>query len=165
MFLLSYHNNNRSDKLNDILQKAYKSSQFNYNDQFLDKILKQFLTSTPSNSDIDKSFKFKSDNFNYGLSNTERYFATFTRPSAAPFPRLSPTTATAATAAQQSTLVTFPNISCDKLEDGEFVRDPYDCAVFYTCFMGKASKRSKCEDGLSFDNSIKVCNWKSQVTC
>lgn len=168
----------RSEKLNDILQKAYKSnSQFSYSDQFLEKILKQFLNSTttakPHQFDLNNK---NSNNYNYmidtpSLINNNPYL--FTSQSAAAFPvqqRFSPPPAvsegeTSIASTSLSTAETYSHISCSKLEDGEFVRDPFDCGVFYTCFMGKPSKRSKCDDGLAFDESIKVCNWKSQVNC
>lgn len=66
---------------------------------------------------------------------------------------------------ESSAAASYSHISCANLGDGEFVRDPLDCGVFYTCFMGKPSKRSKCDAGLAFDSSIKVCNWKAQVEC
>ncbi len=54
--------------------------------------------------------------------------------------------------------------SCGKLADGEFVRDPLDCTSFYTCFMGKMSEKTTCADGLAFDETIRVCNWRSSVS-
>lgn len=54
---------------------------------------------------------------------------------------------------------------CGMAADGEFIRDVNDCASFYTCFMGKPIKKSKCDKGLVFDTKIRVCNWESQVSC
>lgn len=57
------------------------------------------------------------------------------------------------------------NQGCENLSDGEFVRDPADCAAFYTCFMGRLTKKQTCNPGLAFDKKLKVCNWKSEVNC
>ena len=57
------------------------------------------------------------------------------------------------------------NQGCENLSDGEFVRDPTDCAAFYTCFMGRLTKKQTCNPGLAFDKKLKVCNWKSEVNC
>ena len=54
---------------------------------------------------------------------------------------------------------------CKGLDDGMFIRDPNDCASFYTCLMGKTLQRSTCDNGLVFDPKIKVCNWKNMVKC
>jgi hypothetical protein len=187
-----------------MLQKAYKtSSHLSYTDQFLEKVLKQFLNATTQSpqksinlAELNKNsynYKLMIDNnvdINTNGNNNKQHFSLFTRPSAVPqvfipasqplpLPqpqRFSPlaqtvsspatTTSTYSSSSSSSTeIVSYSHISCAQLEDGEFVRDPHDCGVFYTCFMGKPSKRSKCDDGLAFDQSIKVCNWKSQVNC
>lgn len=150
----------KPEKLNELIQKFLKSSNANVNaknELILEKIFKQFfnVTSSSSANNDDRSYKFLSENFKY-MSNTEKYFA-LTKPPV----NLMPIVKNLKDSNGQS----FDNLGCERLEDGEFVRDPYDCGAFFTCFMGRASKKSKCEQGLAFDNRLKVCNWKSQVIC
>jgi hypothetical protein len=40
-----------------------------------------------------------------------------------------------------------------------------DCTQFYQCVRGVATALNSCGDGLLFDETIKVCNWKQAVTC
>jgi hypothetical protein len=54
---------------------------------------------------------------------------------------------------------------CADKADGEFIRDAFNCSVFYTCYMGKVRNRTSCDKGLYFDIDIGVCNWKSVVKC
>lgn len=52
---------------------------------------------------------------------------------------------------------------CEGMADGTFVRDPDDCASFYTCYMSGSSIKTTCGAGLMFDEACSCCNWPSQV--
>lgn len=140
----------RSEKLNDLMLMAYQSANFK-NDYLLDKILKQFLTNIT---------KMKIDDLASTSVSSSREYTT------QDFRKTFPTQQSSSKFYTYQTFPTAsPRIDCAKLEDGDFVRDPNDCSSFYTCFMGKANKRTTCDYGLVFDNFLKVCNWKSQVAC
>ncbi|XP_049812473.1 chitinase-3-like protein 1 [Schistocerca nitens] len=49
-----------------------------------------------------------------------------------------------------------------------YVRDPYDCGVFYYCsasFGAYAASRYQCPAGLAFDPRTSICNYRNLVSC
>lgn len=40
--------------------------------------------------------------------------------------------------------------------------DPDDCAVFWSCWDGEAS-RYQCTPGLAYDRNSRVCNWMDNI--
>ena len=177
-----YEIDNKAENLNQMLF-AYQNS-VNPNDSLLDQILQQFLTNItrlqaddPNNQSNQQLFNqlspidainsqmYRDFEKNIVYQNKNQLYQ---QPIAAP-----------TVMAQEPRTITIKNVypkpttriikefkliyACQRLEDGEFVRDPNDCASFFTCFMGKVSKKTTCDSGLAFDYKLKVCNWKSQV--
>lgn len=52
---------------------------------------------------------------------------------------------------------------CEDREDGVYVRDPTDCASFFTCYLGGSSIKTTCGAGLMFDETCSCCNWPQNV--
>ena len=177
-----YEIDNKAENLNQMLF-AYQNS-VNPNDSLLDQILQQFLTNItrlqaddPNNQSNQQLFNqlspidainsqmYKDFEKNIFYQNKNQLYQQ---------PIVAQTVMP-----QEPRTITIKNVypkpttriikefkliyACERLEDGEFVRDPNDCASFFTCFMGKVSKKTTCDSGLAFDYKLKVCNWKSQV--
>jgi hypothetical protein len=174
-----YEIDRRTENLNNILLE-YKNS--NYQDN-IDYILQQYLANMTRLIGDD-------ENINEYLLNTgriagvdlNRYIA---RMLSTKLPRVDMSTLPMSTTTEPTTAIlttripktTYPfmrqetpkyfgiegNLGCENLDDGEFVRDPNDCASFYTCFMGKVTTKTTCERGLAFDKRLRVCNWLNAV--
>lgn len=53
---------------------------------------------------------------------------------------------------------------CAGQPDGTYIRDPYDCASFYTCDNGIALKQH-CPKDLLFNTELNVCDYPQNVDC
>ncbi|ENN73516.1 hypothetical protein D910_06803 [Dendroctonus ponderosae] len=52
----------------------------------------------------------------------------------------------------------------DDPADPILFEDPDDCGAFYECAYGKAFQ-FKCQQGLYYDDSLKRCDYPSEVAC
>ncbi|RNA03844.1 chitotriosidase-1 isoform X1 [Brachionus plicatilis] len=136
-----------SEQLNEIMMRIHESSDLDKIE--LEKILKQYLNNKnmPDRKFLLNSMKMLLDNRGKNLDTTTLAMTTNKK------------------LFFQINSLNIHNRGCENLEDGELIRDVKDCASFFTCFMGKASKRNTCNKGLYFDDRLKVCNWKSEVDC
>ncbi len=180
-----YEIDHRPEKLNELMILAYQNSFYRNNESLLDQLFQQFLTNMTKSKVIDDNINaYRQANalnreklfFNtYNYASTKQPSLMFKNTNLLPLsfgyeylqatlPFQSSTTAKTTTKMQKSILLKN-NYGCENLPDGEFVRDPEDCSSFFTCFMGIATKKSTCNDGLFFDSKLRVCNWKSNVEC
>lgn len=136
-----------SEQLNEIMMRIHESNDLDREE--LEKILKKYLNnkSMPDRKFLLNSMKMLLDNRSKKLDTTTN------------------TQKTNEKLFFQINSLNIHNRGCENLEDGELIRDKNDCGSFFTCFMGKASKRNTCDKGLYFDDRLKVCNWKSEVDC
>lgn len=58
-------------------------------------------------------------------------------------------------------------LECPPVNDGEveYVADPRDCSSYFACTSSAAKLRLDCPQGLHFDASLKICNWKEAAGC
>ncbi len=156
----------KPERLNELMMLAYQNSFYKNNSQFLDQLFQQFLTNMTKSKLIDENINvYKQAN----AINREKLFMNnlnikylATKPGFG-YEYLQATKTIAKTTSNATKLKS--NYGCENLPDGEFVRDPEDCSSFFTCFTGKATKKSTCNSGLFFDSKIRVCNWKANVVC
>lgn len=136
-----------SELLNEIMMRIHESNDLDKKE--LEKVLKQYLNNKniPDRKFLINSMKMLLDNRGNKIDKTT---STMTTNEKLFF---------------QINSLNIHNRGCENLEDGELIRDVNDCSSFFTCFMGKASKRNTCDKGLYFDDRLKVCNWKSEVDC
>ncbi len=157
----TYEIDNKSDELNDLMMIAYQNSLNQNTNYLVDDILKRVLNNMSSYDTFGRAQTFPNfpynDQRNFRLQNLNSITTPFTKSQ-------KQENAYFLDDKQNESKQIKPNYGCEQFEDGEFVRDPNDCSSFFTCFMGKATKRSTCEPGLAFDIKLKVCNWKENVS-
>ena len=154
-----FYDKNPSDKLNTILL-AYKSSRDENQDQVEEwlkslnvQTLKKVEMSTSRPSTVSKqttTTKRTTTTTTTEVSTTKKKLIIKKK-----FPRKN-------SKKKQKTTVDETNL-CEERNDGDFIRDPSDCASFFTCYMGKSSMKTSCGAGLLFDLSCNCCNWPAQV--
>jgi hypothetical protein len=164
--LLEYKNSNYQDNIDYILQQYLANMTRLIGD---DENINEYLLNTGRIAGVDLNryiARMLSTKLPRAETSTTAPMTTTTEPTTTiPITRISKTTYPF-TFMRQETPKYFGiegNLGCENLEDGEFVRDPNDCASFYTCFMGKVTTKTTCERGLAFDKRLRVCNWLNAV--
>ena len=154
-----FNDKNPSDKLNTILL-AYKSSR-NENEDQVEEWLKSLNVQTLKKVDMSTS-RPSTVSKQTSTTTTKRTITTEVSTTTKKklnikkkFPRKN-------SKKKQKTTVDETNL-CEERNDGDFIRDPSDCASFFTCYMGKSSMKTSCGAGLLFDLSCNCCNWPAQV--